>query len=90
VEERAVIDRIEDERYAVLLVGDAEREYVLPLSDFPFSVRPGLWLKVQFDKDVLVSAVADESYTREVEERVRDKLRQLRKRGRRLDGEESP
>jgi hypothetical protein len=90
LEERAVIDRIEDGRYAVLLVGDIEREHVLPLSSFPFSVRPGLWLKVQFDNDVLVSAVADETYTKEVEERVSDKLKQLRKRGRRLDEEESP
>jgi hypothetical protein len=41
-----------------------------------------MWLKVEFDGDQLISATIDEEYTQQVLERVKEKLAQLRKRGR--------
>jgi len=43
-----------------------------------------MWFKVEFDGDQLITAVIDEEYTQRVLERVKKKLVQLRKRGRRF------
>jgi hypothetical protein len=83
MEEHAVLDRIVDDRQAVLLVSETSREHIIPLSVLPTGVQPGMWLKVVFDGDQLITAVIDEEYTQQVLERVKKKLVQLRKRGRR-------
>lgn len=80
--ERAVIDRVEDDRWAVLLVGEEPRQVVVPGDALPAGAKPGTWLRVEFDGDALISAEMDEAYTREIEERIEDKLQRLRKRGR--------
>jgi hypothetical protein len=84
VEEQAVIDRIEDDRLAVLLVGQDERELLVPLDRLPAGARAGNWLRVQLDQDRLIDAELDEAQTRAAAERIQDKLALLRQRGRRL------
>jgi hypothetical protein len=82
VEEQAVVDRMVEDRQAVLLVGETARELLVPVSALPAGTQPGMWLKVEFDGDQLISATIDEEYTQQVLERVKEKLAQLRKRGR--------
>ncbi len=81
--ERAVIDRIVDETYAVLLVGDPPvREVSVEVSELPPGAREGHWLFVDLAGDRLEAADIDEEGTRRARSRVREKLGALRRRGR--------
>jgi hypothetical protein len=48
----AVVDRIEDGRHAVLLVGPAEVEVVLDIATLPAGTREGDWLRIGLTSDV--------------------------------------
>ena len=76
-----MIDRVEDGRLAVLLVGKQERERVVPIERLPQGSGPGTWLKVRFEGDVMVEAAIDEEETERVKRRVQEKLEALRRRG---------
>lgn len=82
MEDRAVVDRIVEDSQAVLLLGETARELLVPVSALPAGTQPGMWLKVEFDGEQLISATIDEEYTQQVLERVKEKLSLLRKRGR--------
>ena len=83
MDERAVIDRIEDGDQAVLLVGKDERERIVPVSSLPDGAQAGSWLKVRLEGDELVAVALDVEETGRVKERISDKMAQLRQRGRR-------
>jgi hypothetical protein len=76
--EKAVIDRFEGD-VAVLLVGDKERQVVVPRKSLPAGVKEGHWLKVELDGDNLVSAVIDAEETAKMKQRIAGKLEQLRR-----------
>jgi hypothetical protein len=78
------VDRIEDGELAVLLVGEDETELVVRHSELPSGSEVGSVLFVTVEDGKLVSARLDESDTEATRQRVEDKLRQLRDRGRRL------
>ena len=82
MDERAVIDRIVDGVHAVLLVGESERERVVPVGHLPRGATPGTWLTVRFDGDELVHAVVEDEETASARRRIQDKLERLRRRGR--------
>ena len=81
--EQAVVDRIVDGAHAVLLVGEGETERIVPAGLLPPGTREGMWLKVRFDGDDLVYAEIDAAATEAAKERIAEKLKQLRARGRR-------
>jgi predicted O-methyltransferase YrrM len=80
--EKAVIDRIVDGRHAVLLVGEAETERVVPVDQLPAGAREGAWLRVRFEGDQLVESALDPEETERARQRVGDKMAQLRARPR--------
>lgn len=79
--ETAVLDRIEDNRLAVLLVGEEEVERIVPVERLPQGSRAGVWLRVRFDGDTLVEAMINEEATQRAKARIQDKLQALRRRG---------
>ena len=81
--EKAVVDRIVDNQYAVLLVGEEEVEHIVSVSLLPDGTQPGTWLRVQFEEAALVDAVVDADETEQVKKRIEEKLARLRRRGRR-------
>ena len=83
MDEKAVIDRIEDRRHAVLLVGEQEVERIVPASQLPETAQAGTWLLVRFDGETLLEATVDEVETERVKMRIADKMAKLRARGRR-------
>lgn len=86
--QRAVIDRIVDERHAVLLIGKDEVEAVLPVADLPSGSRSGDWLFVTHDEGGQVRVLGkDEEATGKAEGRVASKLDELRQRGSRFQPE---
>ena len=82
VAEQAVIDRIEDGQHAVLLVGEEEREQIVPVAALPPESKPGSWLRVRFEGARLVSATVDLEETERTRQRISDKLDRVRQRGR--------
>ncbi len=85
MEEQAVFERVVDHVYAVLLVGDDERECIVPVAHLPQDAKPGDWLRVRIEDDEIVAATVDAEETRRVKQRIETKLDRLRNRGRRLD-----
>jgi hypothetical protein len=83
-EERAVVDRIEDGGLAVLLVGSTETEIVVPLSELPPGTGAGSILRVQTEAGRIVSARFDAEDQQATRERIEEKQRRLRQRGRGL------
>lgn len=79
--ETAVIDRVEEDRYIVLLVGEGEIERIVPVEQLPRESAPGMWLRVKFDGDTLVEAEIDKETTERVKARIHEKLQALRQRG---------
>jgi predicted methyltransferase MtxX (methanogen marker protein 4) len=83
IEEKAVIDRIVDGRYAVLLIGDAEEEKVILAENLPSGAVPGTWLRAQFRGGELLQSSIDADETETVKVRVATKMELLRQRKRR-------
>jgi hypothetical protein len=77
---KAVIDRIVDEKHAVLLIGENEEEKVISCSLLPEGAGEGSWLNVQFRGDQLVSIAVDQDETEERKKRIQSKMDLLRQR----------
>ena len=82
--EKAVVDRIVDRRYAVLLVGEGEVERTIPIGELPTQATEGTWLRVKFDGEQLIEAEIDAEETEQARQRISAKLDRLRQRGRKL------
>lgn len=81
--EPAVVDRLVDGSWAVLLVGSEETERVVPSAALPDGARAGTWLKTRWDGEKLLEAIIDHEATGAATRRIASKLAQLRQRGRR-------
>ncbi len=78
LEQKAVIDRFE-ESIAVLLVGEGEKVYHIPIEYLPSGLKEGDWVRLTIS-DGVVSAIKPD--TRETENRrsiIEAKLDRLRK-----------
>lgn len=63
----AVLDRIEDGRFAVLLVGPDEVELVVDATLLPEGTSEGDWLRVGFASDPELTAARREDIARRME-----------------------
>jgi hypothetical protein len=84
MDERAVVDRIEDGDLAVVLVGDDEVEHIVPRNELPEGTEAGSVLRVDVEDGRIVNARLDDEDTEQTRQRVDDKMRKLRERGRKL------
>lgn len=87
LKEKAVLERIADNRLAVLLVGDEERELHVPMEQLPADVSPGCWMQVTISGEKLITATIDTEQTERVAAHISKQLDTLRKRGSRLKPE---
>lgn len=81
---RAVIDRIEDGQWAVLLVGRTQTEMHIPVEELPEGAREGTWLRVRTRDNTVTDIVVDMEETERGARRIRSKMDALRQRGRRF------
>lgn len=79
--QKAVVDRVEDGKWAVLLVGRDELEKIVHVDHLPKGARAGIWLKVRLENDEVHDIAVDEAETRAARARVGSKLELLRQRG---------
>ena len=79
--DRGVIDRIED-GVAVVLAGDDEQEFLVPVRDLPAGAGPGDWLAIIVENGRLRALSIDRELTarrRALVQEQRDRLRQRRR-----------
>ncbi len=77
---RGIIDRFVDSNWAVLLVGDEEREYNVRLEMLPINAKEGSMIEVEIqDGEVKNIVLLLEETTRE-QERIKSKMDLLRSR----------
>ena len=83
--ETAVIDRFEN-GWAVLLVGEDERQLDVDRTQLPLDAKEGDWLQVEIADDRLVRAVVDAEATAQASQRIMSKLERLRRGDHRKQG----
>ncbi|GGF19202.1 hypothetical protein GCM10010954_17440 [Halobacillus andaensis] len=77
---KAVFDRLEEGKYAVLLVEDHHKEFVLNKDDLPKGSKPNDWFEVTIEGDQVTSIKQDPEAAAAQEKKVKDKRNQLKKR----------
>lgn len=78
--QQAVIDRIEDGKWAVLLVGKKEVEKIVPIEHLPQEAKAGSWLKLRMMEEGVGDIEVDEAATAAARGRIQSKMEQLRSR----------
>ena len=78
--QKAVIDRVEEGAWAVLLVGRKEIEKIVHVDHLPVEARAGTWLKVRIEDDAVRDIMVDAEETKVAKARVNSKLEMLRNR----------
>jgi hypothetical protein len=76
---KAYLDRIVDNKHAIILVGDDEKEFIVPKEQLPESCTTGMWLQVKVDAGSITEIHIDHDETDQTAKRIQDKLAQLRK-----------
>lgn len=75
----AVLDRIVDGRFAVLLVGEEEEEHMIPMSEMPQGSKEGMKFNLGFiGKDIISIEIMNEEVGKS--QVLNEKLALLRKR----------
>ncbi|MDX9803868.1 MAG: DUF3006 domain-containing protein [Dehalococcoidales bacterium] len=80
--EKAVIDRIEDGKTAVMLVGEKEIQYEYSADKLPEGANEGSWVKLTIEDGEITGIELDEHETAVMKNRIQSKMDMLRKRGR--------
>lgn len=85
---RAVLERweegSEETLYAVLLVGDDEKEVIMPAHRLPSGTQEGTWLALEMEGERVVSLALDPGTTAARRATVQAKRSMLKRRGRKL------
>lgn len=81
-EQKAVIDRIEDNTWAVLLIGQEQTEKIIPVEQLPQDAKEGTWLRLRLEEDTIREIIVDAEATTALRSRLASKLDQLRSRQR--------
>lgn len=83
MKQRAVVDRFAGTDL-VLLVGEEEREVVVPAARVSENLQPkqGDWVRIDGPEELLRIVGIDEEFTELTRRRIQDKMSQLRARGR--------
>ncbi|MFW6111187.1 MAG: DUF3006 domain-containing protein [Thermoproteota archaeon] len=78
---KAVIDRVEEGKIAVILVEEEGLEFKIPVNELPKDIEEGVWLNVDIEDGELVVLEIDEEETEKRKNRIQEKIKTLRKRG---------
>lgn len=77
---KAVIDRIEENEWAVILAEKEGLEFKIPIEKLPETVEEGTWLNLEIEDGEIVSLEIDREETQKRRERIGKKLEKLRER----------
>ncbi|MFC7319681.1 DUF3006 domain-containing protein [Halobacillus campisalis] len=77
---KAVLDRIEENQYAVLLVEENTQEFILNKNELPEGSKPHDWFEVTIENDKITSLKVDPEFALAQEQKVKSKRDRLKKR----------
>jgi hypothetical protein len=77
---QGVLDRIEDNKFGVILVEELKKEFVIPKEKLPKGINDGAWLSLVIDSnDEIQSIEINQEKTDQVQQRINVKLDRIRK-----------
>ncbi|NWQ44034.1 DUF3006 domain-containing protein [Bacillus sp. EB106-08-02-XG196] len=75
---KGYLDRIEDNQYAVILVEEMKKEFIIPKEDLPHGSKGNSFFKITIENEKITSMVVDEQATLSEQEKVDDMMTKLR------------
>ncbi|WP_138417547.1 DUF3006 domain-containing protein [Aquibacillus sediminis] len=75
---KGVLDRIEEDRYAVILLEEHNREVILPKDQLPSGSEVHDWFRITMEGDTVTSITLDEKTTQAEEAKTEDMMKKLR------------
>ena len=75
---KGYLDRIEDNQFAVILVEEIKKEFVIPVVDLPEGSKENSYFEISIENDNITSMKLDEQTTQTEQEKVDDLMTQLR------------
>ncbi|MGD9679014.1 MAG: DUF3006 domain-containing protein [Vulcanibacillus sp.] len=76
---KAVVDRIEDGKKAVILVGENQIEHIIDINQLPGGTSEGDLLQVQIDGDKIINIELDIEETENTKTRIIEKMKKIQK-----------
>lgn len=77
---KGYLDRIEDEKHAVILIEENNQEIIIPVIDLPEGSKEKTWLRLKEDNGSYRVIAIDEEKTIQESKRSEDLMAQLRAR----------
>jgi hypothetical protein len=74
---KGVLDRIEDNKFAVILVDELRKEFVIPKDQLPDGTKPNAWLDLTITDDNITSVRLNKEATSVEEEKVENMMNKL-------------
>ncbi|WP_252313208.1 DUF3006 family protein [Sinobaca sp. H24] len=78
MEVKGVLDRIEDDKYAVILAEEIGREYIVDKNKISHDTRPGDWVVMTEKNGKIVKCVKDKNESINNSTRVENKMKRIR------------
>ncbi|MEH7493216.1 DUF3006 domain-containing protein [Neobacillus niacini] len=75
---KGYLDRIEDNQFAVILVEEIKKEFVIPVEDLPEGSKENSYFEMSIENDKISSIKLDEQTTQTEQEKVDDLMTKLR------------
>ncbi len=75
---RGFLDRIEDDKFAVLLVDELNKEFIVDKNELPEGSAAGAYFQLTIENDKITSIQFDESTTTSEQQQVNDMMAKLR------------
>jgi hypothetical protein len=75
---KGYLDRIEDNQFAVILVEEIKKEFVIPVEDLPEGSKKNSYFEMSIENDKISSIKLDEQTTQTEQEKVDDLMTKLR------------
>lgn len=72
------VDRIEDGRFAVLLVDSLGKEFIVDISELPEGVSEGLYVKIILTDGEIREITAESEKTEAMEQKIADQLQRIK------------
>lgn len=74
----AYFDRVTDNKEALLLVEELNKEYTIPLHSLPGNVGEGTWFLIELQNEEITSIKADIDKTNDMHNQIKDQIQRLK------------
>ncbi|WHZ05596.1 DUF3006 domain-containing protein [Neobacillus sp. YX16] len=75
---KGFLDRIEDNQFAVILVEEMKKEFIIPKKDLPQGSKENSYFEITIENEKITSIELDEQTTLSEQEQVDDMMTKLR------------